>query len=337
MECTHVESVGMPLRDICAILADDGVPTSAVQKLLETYGLDAENDDPCRILSADNCWRLFTEHAAMVDDELHNVFVDRLRAGGTNLVVARMVLCDTIHEALCAYSDAWKIVSSDIRISVARRSSGLSLRWSVLGERTELQDILLECTAATFYGIFCWMADDTIKVHRVHSPASRSDSQSTLLETMGAPVVYKGTDVEIVFAPAVADLPIVNSSIEAWRDGVHATIINLVKQRKETQLGGVFAEQVKAMLLDGMDQAEIATACKMSPKTLARRLGLEGCSFRDLANEVKCQRATSLIHAGLTVESISEQLGYEDTRSFRRAFRRWMGSSPSEYRANLTP
>lgn len=325
----------MPLSDICAVFADDGVPTSAVQKLLETYGLDVANDDPGRLLAADNCWRLFTEHAAMVDDELHNVFVDRLRAGGTDLVVARMVLSNTIHEALCAYSDAWKIISSDVRIAVARRSSGLSLRWSVVGKRTELQDILLECTAATFYAIFCWMAAETISVHRVHSPSSRKDSRSTLLNLLGAPVVHKGRDVEIVFAPEVADLPVVNASIDSWRDGVHATIVNLVKQRNETQLGGVFAERVKAMLLDGKDQVEIAEACKVSPKTLARRLGLEGVSFRDLANEVKCQRATSLIHAGLTVESISEQLGYEDTRSFRRAFRRWMGASPSEYRANL--
>ena len=152
---------------------------------------------------------------------------------------------------------------------------------------------------------------------------------------MGAPVIHRGDDVEIVFAPEVEYAPVVNPAIEEWRDGVNSVLTSLVEQRRAQTTGGVLAERVKTLLQAGHDQSAIAEAFKMSTKTLARRLSLEGCYFRDLANEVKCARATSLIHAGLTVESISEQLGYEDTRSFRRAFRRWMGASPSQVRASI--
>lgn len=335
MEKARQTEIGMPLQDIFMMLSDNGALHRETIKLLASYDIDANADDPRRILPAVDCWRLFTEHAALVDDELHNVFRDRLRAGGTNLVVARMLLCDTIHEAVSAYADAWKIVSPDLQISVARRASGMSVRWSVANMNSQLRDILLECTAVVFYSIFCWMADEELKVNRVHSPEARVKSNSTQLQVMGAPVVHKGRDVEIVFASEVANAKVVNANIDAWRDGVHSVVVNLMERRNATRTGGVFADQVKAMLLSGNDQGEIADALKMSTKTLARRLSLEGCSFRDLANEVKCQRATSLIHAGMTVESISEQLGYEDTRSFRRAFRRWMGASPSQYRASL--
>lgn len=327
--------IGMPLQDILTWLAADGVVNGQTKKLLAAYDIDPVADDPMRIIRSDDCWRIFTEHAALVNDELHNALGDRLRAGGTNLIVARMLLCDTIHEAVSSYADAWRIVSSDMHISVARRASGLSVRWSVSGPRTEIHPLLLETTAATFYAIFCWMADDWLKVLRTVSMKSRADSGSTLLELMGAPVIYKGDDVEIVFAHDVSDAPVVNHAVDAWRDGVHSVLKSLVQHRTALKTGGVLAEQVKTYLQAGHDQTEIAEALKMSTKTLARRLSLEGCSFRDLANDVKCQRATSLIHAGLTVESISEQLGYEDTRSFRRAFRRWMGASPSQYRDSL--
>lgn len=336
MDTSRQTQIGMPLQDIFTWLAIDGALSVKTKKLLRSYEIDPDGDDPTRIIPSDACWRLFTEHAALINDELHNALGDRLRAGGTNLIVARMLLCDTMHEAISAYADAWKIVSSDMRISVARRASGLSVRWSIRGPKTELQPLLLECTAATFYAIFCWMADDSLKVLRTASMTSRSSSGSTLLEIMGAPVIHKGDDVEIVFSPDVADAPVVNPSIEEWRDGVHSTIKTLLDQRTSVQTGGVLAERVKRLLQEGHDQTAIAETLKVSTKTLARRLSLEGCSFRDLANEVKCQRATSLIHAGLTVESISEQLGYEDTRSFRRAFRRWMSASPSQYRASLT-
>lgn len=336
METIRKTQIGMPLQDIVTWLAIDGSLDKDTKKLLRSYGIDPDADDPKRIIPSDHCWRLFTEHAALVDDELHNALGDRLRAGGTNLIVARMLLCDTLHEAVTAYADAWRIVSSDMRISVARRASGLSVRWSVSGPKTDLQPLLLECTAATFYAIFCWMTDDSLKVLRTVAMKSRSASGSTLLDIVGAPVIHKGDDVEIVFSPEVADAPVVNPSIEEWRDGVHSTIRKLLEQRTSVQTGGVLAERVRTLLQAGHDQSAVAEALSMSTKTLARRLSLERCSFRELANEVKCQRATSLLHAGLTVESISEQLGYEDTRSFRRAFRRWMSASPSQYRAGLS-
>ena len=335
METDRQTKIGMPLQDILTWLGVDWALNEKTKKLFAAYDINPATDDPKRVIPADDCWRLFTEHAALVDDELHNALADRLRAGGTNLIVARMLLCDTVHEAINAYSDAWRIVSSDMHISVARRASGLSLRWSISGSKSEFHPLLLETTAATFYAIFCWMADEWLKVLRTVSMKSRETSGSSLLDLMGAPVIYKGDDVEIVFSPEVAEVPVVNSEIEEWRDGVHSTLKSLVARRTSPESGGVMAERVKTLLQAGHDQTEIAEAFKMSTKTLARRLSLEGCSFRDLANEVKCQRATSLIHAGLTVESISEQLGYEDTRSFRRAFRRWMGASPSQYRASL--
>ena len=52
-----------------------------------------------------------------------------------------------------------------------------------------------------------------------------------------------------------------------------------------------------------------------------------------LLDQVRHQRALELIRAGgYPVERIAAAVGYRDARSFRRAFKRWTGCNPSEFR-----
>lgn len=46
--------------------------------------------------------------------------------------------------------------------------------------------------------------------------------------------------------------------------------------------------------------------------------------------------ARHLRESGLTVEAVAALLGYNDTAAFRKAFRRWHGLSPSEFRQPAT-
>jgi transcriptional regulator GlxA family with amidase domain len=56
-------------------------------------------------------------------------------------------------------------------------------------------------------------------------------------------------------------------------------------------------------------------------------------SFEALVENVRKTRALSLLtHSGVAVERIAIETGYSDVRNFRRAFKRWTGVSPSEYR-----
>ena len=72
----------------------------------------------------------------------------------------------------------------------------------------------------------------------------------------------------------------------------------------------------------------------VSPRTLARRLTREGSGFRRLREEVFAELAArQLAESGMSVESIAQSLGYCDSAAFRKAFRRWYGASPAEYRA----
>jgi AraC-like DNA-binding protein len=71
----------------------------------------------------------------------------------------------------------------------------------------------------------------------------------------------------------------------------------------------------------------------MHPKTLSRRLKVEGTSHQQLLDQLRFQLAERYLRdENLSIGEIAFLLGYSDTSSFNKAFKRWTGSAPQHYR-----
>jgi len=76
----------------------------------------------------------------------------------------------------------------------------------------------------------------------------------------------------------------------------------------------------------------------MTERSLRRRLADEATSFRAVLDDVQLQAAIEYLRdTDLTVEMIAESLGFSDAANFRRAFRRWTGKAPLQYRGVGAP
>ena len=81
------------------------------------------------------------------------------------------------------------------------------------------------------------------------------------------------------------------------------------------------------------DLDDVAVALNVSQRTLNRRLQAENTSFRQLKSQALARWAKQYLReTEHTVEAIAAALGYKDTANFRRAFRKFEGCSPIEYR-----
>ena len=78
---------------------------------------------------------------------------------------------------------------------------------------------------------------------------------------------------------------------------------------------------------------EVARALALSPRSLRRKLDQEGTRFRALVEDERRQIALQFLRdSDMKLDELAIHLGYTDTASFTRAFRRWVGCSPGEYR-----
>ena len=84
------------------------------------------------------------------------------------------------------------------------------------------------------------------------------------------------------------------------------------------------------------DVAQVAKSLHISERTLRRQLAQAGLSFRQLLDESRKSRAFDLMTAGSRpISDIAALTGFADSRAFARAFKRWAGHSPTEFRGQL--
>jgi AraC-like DNA-binding protein len=80
---------------------------------------------------------------------------------------------------------------------------------------------------------------------------------------------------------------------------------------------------------------EVAMVLGVSARTLQRRLRESGTSYRGLLGEALRARAERmLLDPGIDVAEVAARLGFTDASNFCRAFRRWTGTSPGEFRGS---
>jgi AraC-like DNA-binding protein len=107
--------------------------------------------------------------------------------------------------------------------------------------------------------------------------------------------------------------------------GSDAAFTALVRQRLVANMeGGALA------------MPEIARTLGVSPRSLHRRLQDEGTSFNELVDQVRRQFAEQyLARPRLAISEIAYLVGFNGPSAFHKAFRRWTGMTPSEYRQAL--
>jgi AraC-like DNA-binding protein len=83
---------------------------------------------------------------------------------------------------------------------------------------------------------------------------------------------------------------------------------------------------------------EIAESLNVSHQNLWRKLHLEGTSYQQIKTRLRHDMAVNLLgKPQLSINEISEEVGYADERHFYRMFKKWTGMSPGAYRELLRP
>jgi AraC-like DNA-binding protein len=173
------------------------------------------------------------------------------------------------------------------------------------------------------------------RVVRFASPAPASDAAHR--RVFDCPVTFEAEESAIVIDRATLALPMRHPD---------PSLTAILERHAELLLPGVGTEvdpvgRTRRVILEGLRDGEVsldraARRLGTSARSLQRTLREGDYTFNDLVDE--CRKELARRYLGdptLSIQEIAHLLAFGDLRGFYRAFRRWEGDTPLEFRKRL--
>jgi AraC-like DNA-binding protein len=174
-------------------------------------------------------------------------------------------------------------------------------------------------------------------VRLVEVQLTRRKPVSRLAQRFTTRVSYGHAASQLVLGPGAADVPL--KSADPY---LHATLRTLVHETgrdsvSSTRTAELVRRSVRQVLLTQSILPTVDAVSRQlgqSPRTLQRRLLSEGTSFEQVFDDVRRDMAQQRLRAqgGPSLLHVALELGFSDERSLARAFHRWTGMSPRQWR-----
>jgi|SRR5690554_1963124 len=209
------------------------------------------------------------------------------------------------------------------------------------GEQTFLKQLLWskklahlnECAMVGVIKFFSFVTDGAFVPIEVHFSHARHADQREYERVFGCPVKFEMPDIGVFFNSALMDLPSAHHEPELLQ--LHEQLASEQMARLEKQDLVYQVSRLVAELLESghANLEEVAARLGIKPRQLRTRLADAGTNFNQLVADYRCKLAKRLL-AG-TDENIDEIVyltGFSEPSTFYRAFKRWVGMTPIEYR-----
>ena len=154
-----------------------------------------------------------------------------------------------------------------------------------------------------------------------------------LEERFGAPVVFACAADAIVFDSHLLERR-ATRKVQAADRFTYSDLRRVASRKPPRNLVDGTREIIRTRLKEPLTDIEgVARLLNVSRRTLQRELDEYGLNYRQVLEQVRTERAFDLlIESQDSITDIALSLGYGDVPSFTRAFRRWKGSPPSDFR-----
>lgn len=248
--------------------------------------------------------------------------------GIVGYLVANM---ETVEHALAALQEYLFLHDQGAALIFAREGASAVLGYEVLTPGIAGSDHVTFGAMTIIRNILVSLCGDGFRLQEVTFARPAPADTSSLRAFFGAPMRFSAPRSAVAFDARWLDQPVRSAD---------TFIRNVLSDRIREQIADSRLPEdrirrvVRTLVIGGRFSVDdVAAAFAMNRRTFARRLTEQGTNFRKLLDDARYHSAQSLLRSsGATVAEVAARLGYAETATFTRAFHRWSGKSPREWR-----
>lgn len=344
-------------------LAESSIPVEYVRSLLATakeQGCDTEEllhelrihpDDIAdgRYFSAVKYGQLYQRIMWLMQDECFGMMSGgKVRWGSFRLLCLTLIHCENLRQAVIRAGEFSEICRGFRIRSILVPSEGDLVAIQMAGieslTEAEFQQLMsvenadrIRTSLAVWHRFYCWLIGKEIPLVSIRFSFSCPDSFKALAESYPEQILfdqpYNGfelhrdyLDARVVQSPQTLDEFI-------RRAPFHLVVRDSARSSLKAKVRTILSKDVS----ESMPTAEaVAAQLNVSSTTLRRRLQQEQTSFQKIKDECRLEAAIHYLGCkDLANSAIAERLGFDETSAFFRAFKKWTGMTPGDYRKHM--
>jgi len=270
-----------------------------------------------------------------LDDEALGWFSRRLPWGSYGMLARASISAPNLGVALKRWCRHHALLADDISLTLSTAGATATLGITEQRDLKELREFCLVSVLRNFHGLACWLVDSRIALTGARFPFDAPAHRDAYSVLFSAPALFNQAQAAMDFDSSYLALPLRRDEA-ALRQMLQRALPLTVLQYRRDRLLVQRVRQALARQPDATHNAdELAATLAMSARTLHRQLKEEGASLQALKDEVRQARAVDLLlRTKRPIKQVAQAAGFQNDKSFIRAFKGWTGQAPEEFRAH---
>jgi AraC-like DNA-binding protein len=259
------------------------------------------------------------------------VGVEHCRHGARNLLEYVVVHSPTLREALPAVQRVVPLVDDLGHRDVIE--DGALVRIGIRRDGIPRARGYVDCVCATAFTFYIDHIEG-FRLSDVRLTYPRPAATKPYRDLFGVAPHFEAEQNQLVFDRRFLDVPLKGADPEIailLQDHARHLLRELPEQ--DPFLDAARRTLARDLAAGHTSPERVARATGTSTRTLRRKLSARGTSYRRLLDELRCASACHhLKHSDESIDQVADRVGFSSRAAFQRAFRRYTGKSPSEYR-----
>ncbi len=220
-----------------------------------------------------------------------------------------------------------------VSVELEESSTSLILSFKKRMGFDAIESTFLEALLLTFNNVLLQISfneADILKINFCYQAPHYKEKYQAFFQ---CPVAFKQPDTQLIISSKGLDAPLKMSDPTSQMQARKLCEQELKKIKGLDSLSDKIKELILTSIGHTPNLEQTAQRFHMSARTLHRHLKQEGTSFKVILEDVTHHLAKEYLkNSTLSIQEIAYLLGYSDHANFRRAFKRWQGMAPSEFR-----